>query len=140
MLYREHYEDRIVVDFLHYGWPINYRPDVLASSTCCNHPSAMSNSVCLTVYISKELAHWSVFGPFNCNPFSTDFVVLPLMCMPRRDSNELWNIHDLSFPKGSSVNDSVRKDHYLDQFYKLRLPEIDRLIKFINSKGHVCHV
>lgn len=100
----------------------------------------MSNSGYLSVYIAKELAHRSVLGPFTCNPFSTDCVVSPLMCVPKRDSNELRIVHDLSFPESYSVNDGVSRDHYLDQFYKLRLPGINRLVEFINSKGRGCHV
>lgn len=44
--YLEHYEDRIVVDFLHFGWPINFHSDVLPFPTFRNHPSAISKSDC----------------------------------------------------------------------------------------------
>ena len=138
--YLEHYEDRIVVDFLRFGWPINFRSDVLPLSTFRNHPSAISNSDCLTSYIAKELSFQSVMGPFHCNPFNTNCVVSPLMCVPKRDSSDLRIVHDLSFPEGSSVNDSISKDHYLEQYFKLRLPGIDRLVEFINDKGRGCHV
>ena len=138
--YLEHYEDKIVVDFLRFGWPINFHSEVFPISTFRNHPSATSNSDCLSVYIAKELAHRAVLGPFPCNPFSTNCVVSPLMCVPKRDSTELRIVHDLSFPEGSSVNDGISNDHYLDQFFKLRLPGIDRLVEFVNVKGRGCHV
>ena len=51
------------------------------------------------------------------------------MCVPKRDSTQVRIVHDLSFPEGSSVNDGISNDHYLDQFFKLRLPGIDRLIQ-----------
>lgn len=138
--YLEHYQDRAVIDFLRYGWPINYKSDVLASSSFRNHPSAIKNFDYLTTYNAKELSHHSVFGPFHCNPFRTDCVVSPLLCVPKRDSVELRIVHDLSFPEGSSVNDGISKDHFLDQFFKLRLPGIDRLVEFINAKGRGCRV
>ena len=137
--YLEHYQDRVIIDFLRYGWPINYQSDVLASSFH-NHPSAIKNSAYLPTYIAKELSFQSVVGPFRCNPFNTDCVISPLLCVPKRDSVELRVVHDLSFPEGSSVNDGISSDHYLDQFFKLRLPGIDRLVEFVNAKGRGCHV
>ena len=62
------------------------------------------------------------------------------MCVPKRDSTNLRIVHDLSFPEGSSVNDSISKDHYLEQYFKLRPPGIDRPVEFISDKGRGCHV
>ena len=138
--YLEHYEDRIVVDFLRFGWPINCRTHVLPLSTLRNHPSAAANYTCLTLYIAKELDHQSVMGPFHRNPFNSDCVISPLMCVPKRDTDELRIVHDMSFPEGFSVNDGISKDSYLDQSFKLRLPGIDCLVEFINAKGRGCHI
>ena len=63
--YLEHYQDRVIIDFLRYGWPINYQSDVLASSSFHNHPSAVKNLSYLSTYIAKELSYQSVFGPFH---------------------------------------------------------------------------
>ena len=41
--YLDHYQDRVILDFLQYGWPVNYTSSVLASSTFHNHPSAAKN-------------------------------------------------------------------------------------------------
>ena len=126
--YLQHYQDRIVVDFLRYGWPINYKSPVLASSTFKNHPSALRDAVQLSSYISKELSYQSAFGPFRCNPFSSNCVISPLLCVPKRGSADLRFVHDLSFPEGISVNDGNSNELYLDQPFKLRLPGIDRLV------------
>ena len=100
----------------------------------------MKNPAILSTYIAKELSHQSAFGPFHCNPFNTDCVVSPLLCVPKRDSDDFRIVHDLSFPESSSVNDGISKDQFLDQYFKLRLPGIDRLVDFINVKGRGCHV
>ena len=136
----EHYQDRVIIDFLRYGWPINYQSDILASSSFRNHPSAVKNSAYLSTYIAKELSYQSAFGPFRCNPFNTDCIISPLLCVPTRDSVELRVVHDLSFPEGSSVNDGISSDQYLEQLFKLRLPGIDRLVEFVNAKDRGCHV
>ena len=94
--YREHYQDRITVDFLRYDWPINYMGS-LPSSTFSNHPSAAKNSVFLRSYVHKELVHRSICGPFTSNPFDTGCVISPLLCVPKRDSDKLRVVHDLSF-------------------------------------------
>ena len=94
----------------------------------------------MSTYIAKELSYQSVFGPFRCNLFNTDCVIYPLRCVPKRVSVEPRVVHDLTFPEGSSVNGGINSDHYLDQFFKLRLQGIDCLVEFINAKGHGCHV
>ena len=47
---------------------------------------------------------------------------------------------DLSFPPGCSINGSISQDTYLGEYYKLRLPGIDRLVEFILEKGRHCLV
>lgn len=125
------------IDFLRYGWLINYQSDILASSSFRHHPSAVKNSEYLSTYIAKELSHQSALGPFRCNPFNTDGVISALLCVLKRDSVEL---RDHSFPEGSSVNDGISSDQFLEQFFKLRLPGIDCLVEFVNTKGRGCHV
>ena len=38
------------------------------------------------------------------------------------------------------MNDGIRSDQYLEQFFKLHLPGTDRLVEFVNAKGRGCHV
>lgn len=137
--YLENYQDRITVDYLRYGWPINYMGS-LPSSSFSNHPSAAKNSVFLRSYVHKELVHRSICGPFTSNPFETGCAISPLLCVPKRDSDELRVVHDLSFPEGFSVNDGIAKDSYLNEPFRLRLPGIDRLVEFVNEEGRGCHV
>ena len=137
--YLEHYQDRVIIDFLRYGWPINYQSDVLASSSFHNHPSAVKNSSYLSTYIAKELFYQSVFGPFHCNPFNADALFLRYS-VHQSVTLSSYVIHNFSSPEGLSVNDGISSDHYLEQFFKLRLPGIDRLVEFVNAKGRGCHV
>jgi len=138
--YLEHYEDKIVIEFLRYGWPINFDRTFLPISTLCNHPSAQANAHYLSNYVISELSFDSICGPFSCNPFDVDCVISPLLCVTKRDSDKLRVVHDLSFPDNLSVNSGISKDSYLDIPYTLRLPGIDRLVTFINHYGQGCHV
>ena len=58
--YLEHYQYRIIADFLRYDGLINYVGS-LPSSTFSNHPSAAKNNVFLRSYVHKELVHRSIF-------------------------------------------------------------------------------
>lgn len=76
----------------------------------------LQNSIFLRSYVHKELAHHSICGPFTSNPFDTNCVISPLLCVPKRDSDEPRVVHDLSFPEGFSVNDGISMNH-LDSVY-----------------------
>lgn len=138
--YLHDYDDFMIVQYLHYGWPINYQSNVLPQSTLKNHSSAIKNNLCLMDYLVEELAHGAIIGPFSCNPFSCPCVVSPLQTVPKRDSSKLRVVHDLSFPEGASVNSGIPKDSYLNHEYKLTLPGVDRLIHFIRLRGCHCHI
>ena len=140
--YLEHYHDRAVVDFLKYGWPINYNSPIIPTSTSRNHPSANTPAITsfLSDYIRKELDHNAITGPFSGNPFSVTCMISPLQCVPKHNSTEPRVVHDLSFPKFAAVNDGIDKDEYLSQPFSLRLPGIDRLVEFVNAKGPGCLV
>ena len=49
-------------------------------------------------------------------------------------------VHDHTFPEGSSANDGISSDQYLEKFLKLHLPGIDGLVEFVNAKGRGWHV
>ena len=61
-----------------------------------------------------------------------------LLCVLKRSSADLCFVHDLSFPKGSSVNDGISNEPHLDRPFKLQLPRIDPLVDFVNAKGQGC--
>ena len=134
------YSDNLVIDSLKYGWPLNFQGDFIPESTFINHPSAVHLPTVLQEYVAKELAFNSIIGPFRCNPFNVPCVILPLMCVPKRDSNEYRIVHDLSFPHAKSVNSGIPKDTYLSKEFKLRLPGVDRLVSFVLQKGRGCKV
>ena len=67
-------------------------------------------------------------------------MISPLLCVPKCDSLDLRFVHDLSFPKGTFINNRISNDHYVGEFYKLNLPGIDHLVHFVNVKGYGCHV
>lgn len=129
-----------MVDFLTYGWPINYTASTRPVSSSHNHPSALNFDSHVQAYIDTELSYNAIAGPFQYPPFADDFVCSPLQTVPKRGSSTRRVVMDLSFPQGSSVNHGIPPDTYLGDQFKLRLPGIDRLVEFILAKGRNCLV
>ena len=91
------YSDKIVVDFLPYGWPINYTTSTLPASSLHNHPSASHFDSHVQAYIDTELAWNAIARPLEYLPFFDDFVCSPLQTVPKRGSPTSRVVMDLSF-------------------------------------------
>ena len=117
---------KIIVDFLRYGWPINYTADILPDSSLSNHPSALTFSDHIDHFIATELDHGALANPFTCNPLHQLLLVCsPLQTVPKRGSSQHRVVMDLSFPPSRSVNSGIPGAFYLDEPYKLRLRKIN---------------
>jgi hypothetical protein len=93
-----------------------------------NHKSAHQNPEIVTQKLQKELKAGRIAGPFPKPPFEP-FMVSPLGLVPKKDGG-FRVIHDLSYPKGHSVNDSIHHSDSTVQYAK-----IDDAIKIIKRMG-----
>ena len=132
------YHDRQIVDFLRYGWPVNYTANQLPISTDKNHSSAISYADHVQHYVNTELRYHAIAGPFRNSPFPQPLICCPLQTVPKRGSSKRRVVMDLSFPPHASVNIGIPDSSYLNEPYKLRLPGIDRLCEFILQLGQGC--
>ena len=82
-----HYDDKIVAEFLKYGWPINYSSHQSPLSTPHNHQSALAFADHVRHYIKTELSFGAIAGPFSVNPLSKPLVCSPLQTVPKRGSS-----------------------------------------------------
>ena len=92
------YHDRQIVDFLRYGWPVNYTANQLPISTDKNHSSAISYADHVQHYVNTELRYHAIAGPFRNNPFPQSLICSPLQTVPKRGSSKRHVVMDLSFP------------------------------------------
>jgi len=129
-----------VVEFLKYGWPINYSASQSPHSTMCNHPSALAFPDHVRHYIQTKLSFGAIAGPFSTNPLHKPLVCSPLQTVPKRGSSKRRVVLDLSFPPTFSVNSGIPLYTYLDSPFKLQLPGIKRLCELILAKGRGCCV
>ena len=108
---------------MEYGFPIDF--DFLLTSTFVNHTSALQNVDHVAKYLPEELQHEAIMGLFMKSTFPIHSS--PLMTKDKQDSLQKRTIMDLSWAKGSSVNNGVDKDKYLDTPYTLNYPSVDNI-------------
>ena len=101
------YEDRVICDFLEFGWPLGYTNQTFPVFDLRSHRGALTFPSAVQEYIRSEISLGRVAGPFAATPFHDGFVVSPLNTVAKRDCNERRVIVDLSWPRGSSVNDGI---------------------------------
>ena len=105
-----------------------------------NHKEVTEFPVEMRRYLEKEKGYHAILGPFKEIPFPSEFCVSLLNTVSKKDSLERRAILDLSFLKGSAVNELIPKDYYLDTKVNLTFPRVDDLVEIIKIKGKCCHL
>ena len=137
------YHDQDLLKFIEFGWPLKpeFESEVMQSHTLpVNQAGARANPAKLDKYLSEEIGRGSVIGPFKENPLGKHARFSPLDAIPKKESQDLRIIMNLSFPHdGSSINVAISKDSYLEETVDLSYPNLDDLVKIIKTKeGEVC--
>ena len=106
--YLDNYEDGnlLVAGFAH-GFSLGCTSYV-ENHNPSNLKSALEHKNIVQAKLEKELALGRLAGPFKEKPF-VDFVISPVGVVPKKEPGKFRLIHHLSYPKGSSVNDSIPK-------------------------------
>lgn len=127
------YSDNILLEFLEFGWPVNYVRLLQPVSCSRNHPSAYEFPSAIQSYIDTELGHNALAGPFVHKPLDL-LSISPLHTVPK-DKKAVANsrrvVLDLSFPPNQSVNDGIPRNAYLDEDLHLQYPTVDALIQLL---------
>ena len=105
--YLADYRDRSLVDYIEYGWPINFRRGAVLQSTLINHASARQHGEHIDFYIETEMGY-----------------------VDRRRV-----IMDLSWPEGGAVNEGVDTEAYIDGAARISLPTVDYMEERILQLG-----
>ena len=117
------YEDKLVVDFLRYGWPMSRSIlPLINRSAKINHKGALDFPDAINHYFATEHSNNTLLGPFFTNPFPDRSASSPLNSVPKCDSDKWRVILNMSFPPGHTVNDGIDKDHYLGVLIDLTYP------------------
>ena len=136
----QEYHDRIICDFLEFGWPIGYASHTLPFFDLRTHRGALQFPAQVNAYLSQEIKLGRIVGPFDSVPFSQGFVISPLNTVEKRDSDERRVIVDLSWPCGHSVNDGIPSDSFLGEPIALHYPTIDDIVHAVVTMGRGCYL
>ena len=89
--------DQQLPDLLEYGFPIDFDRNSPLLSTFVNHNSALQNAVHVSNYLTGELQHRAIMGPFMKPPFPIQ--ISPLMTRDKQDSLQKGPLWTLVGPK-----------------------------------------
>ena len=132
----EDYEEKLVVDFLRYGWPMNKSILPLTNGLAkVNHNGAIEFPDAINHYLATEHSNNTLLGPFFTNPFPDRTASSPLNSVPKRNSVKRRVILNMSFPSGHSVNDGIDKDCYLGVSIDLTYPTIKTFATMVKAVG-----
>lgn len=129
--YLRNYDDKQLVDFLQYGFPVNYCASWPPAPVSFHHSSAIHYPEHVEHYINTEVGHNALCGPFIAPLFTPWFQTNALMTRDKKNSDKRRIIVNLSFPPGLSVNSGIPTDTYHGQPYKLSLPCANDLKDYI---------
>ena len=132
------YPDQDLLDFLEFGWPVDYVASYPPTPTLINHEKSPLYLEHVKLYIEKEVSLGALLGPFDNPPFYPWFQVSPIMTRPKKDSDARRVILDLSFPKQKGVNAGIERKAYLGEPYTFKLPSIDTLTSELERRGKGC--
>ncbi len=130
------YTDKIIVDFLQFGFPVGYSSESSPVASSKNHSKAYGFPKFVDEFIETEMKHHAIIGPFDENPLDIGLITSPINTTEKKGSpGKRRIIMDLSFPHGKSVNAGIDKDVYLNEPIELHFPSVDNLIEQIHCVG-----
>ena len=137
--YAAGYHDSKVLEFLEFGWPINFTNDTLPNPPQRKDSFAMNFEIDIDNYIAEELASGRIIGPFINNPFRIQPAIAPIFSVPKKEGGRRV-IVDCSYGGNLSVNAGIQKDSFLGDELTLQYPRHDKFIELLWKYGHGCHM
>lgn len=124
-------EKNFLVNGFTYGFRIPFDGNLPSQNVIRNHPSALANKDEVNKKIIEELKAGRIMGPFRVKP--PNLICSPLALVPKKEPGKFRLIQDLSFPKGTSINDGI--DH---QFTEIHYDSVDIVVQKVKQCGRNC--
>ena len=134
------YHDKKVVDFLEFGWPVDFTALLPPTTATENHREDPAFGRSVETYVETELEHGALLGPFQMPPFTPWSQTSPMMTRPKKDSTNRRVIVDLSWPKPGSVNAGIRRGYYQGRPQTYKLPNIMDAADEVARAGRGCYL
>ena len=139
--YLTDYDDKVIRDFLQYGWPITIILPFTNQTYQLDTTHLYNTKLLWTIIFFTELAQGVTEGPFDPDVklFQLPIHSAPLMTVPKKGSKDKQRVVlDFNYLQGSSINDGIPKDSYLDEPFHLHLPGSQTFINLINLHDPGC--
>ena len=128
-------DERDLLQYVQYGFPLGYMGPATPTENIDNHQSADRFPTHVDNFIITEAEAGVLLGPFNSPPFTPWAHVSPLMSRPKTDSHKRRIITDLTFPQECSVNAYVMKNSALGEVKDHTLPSVADLVRVLRGAG-----
>ena len=88
--------------FLKFGFPLDFprSEEGNLQSTEGSHSSAIQHKEHVHMYLSDEIGHQAIAGPYDQSPYGDKTQISPFMTRDKSDSDKCRVIIDLSWPLG----------------------------------------
>ena len=133
------YWDQQLLEFLTFGFPLDFHRNSPLSWEGDNHKSALEYPQDIDAYLKEEIHFNAIVGPFDKHPCHNGHIS-PFMTRDKPGSENRRVIIDLSWPVGSSVNSGIDKDSYMGTEFALVLPTVDHITDQLKLLGKGAHL
>ena len=89
------YDDRVVLQYFEFGFPLGLQEDFILKPVLKNHTSSYEYYSHVDKFVRKELKMGGMTGPFATSPFN-NIMISPLMTSPKKP-NSRRTVFDASF-------------------------------------------
>ena len=107
----KNYWDQQLIQLVEFGFLLDFNRNSVLRHDDKNHSSAIDFPADIQAYLSEEIQHGAIMGPFDVNPIP-NCPVSPFMTREKPNAPNRRVIIDLSWPKNASVNTGVDKNSY----------------------------
>ena len=133
LLHYDEHESTLLITGFTLGFSLHYDGPAY-SRTSGNHRSALQAASIVDRKLLHEVSLGRIAGPFTHPPFN-DFQSSPLGLVPKHDPGKFRLIHDLSFPRGDSINVYTSK-----QFTCVQYETLDQVVSLVQECGQGCFI
>ena len=126
------FEDIGILQYLEFGFPLGLDSDFKLVPVLKNHSSSYNYFTHIDKFISNELIHKGLTGPFCSAPFE-QIMTSPLMRAVKKPESRRA-VFDASFGD-FSLNINTPEKCYLGEEYEFSLPKIDDFVELLLSLG-----
>ena len=131
----EDYDDKVVCQFLQYGFPLGLAQEVYLEPCLKNHQSAYLYFSYIDKFLHKEVTKFGVVGPLPQPPFNP--TMLSPMMTSTKNPDSRRPVFDASWGDWS-LNENTPAKSYMGGTYEFKFPTVLDLADLIIKEGRGC--